>query len=113
MIITLATRRWSSQLFAPGCLRPIPSYMTPPFDDALQARLTQFNLEPFAPVLQYYAGVTHLSDVSQVSRNDQGVMIMKARQLWDLLGIAPRDLVTSLRAFFDLPSDADADDGLQ
>ncbi|CAE8629232.1 unnamed protein product [Polarella glacialis] len=69
---------------------------------ALLRRLGKVELEPLEVVLKY-RGVKTLRDLARVSVdvNERGVLSMKARQLWDLLGIFHKDLRGALRQLFD------------
>ncbi|CAE8715593.1 unnamed protein product, partial [Polarella glacialis] len=69
---------------------------------ALLRRLALAELEPFEVVLNYWGAVRTLRDLARVDENDRGVMNMKARKLWEFLGIFPCHLNGALKQFWNL-----------
>ena len=69
---------------------------------ALLRRLALAEIEPFEVALNYRGAVRTLRDLAMVDENDRGVMNMKARQLWELMGIFPCHLNGALKQFWNL-----------
>jgi len=67
---------------------------------ALRRRLEREDLVDLEVVLRY-RGVRTLRALASLDTNERAVLLSKARQLWDLLGIFPSNLKSSLNKLFD------------
>lgn len=74
-----------------------------PVDACVRARLHEFGIRPFEVILLYWGAVKKERDMARVTTNDRAVMWMKARNLWELLGIyQDSNLKSRLEDFWDL-----------